>query len=148
MNIIEEVRNSWGWTGIVPIDVIDENSFGNIILRDIEGKIWRLSPEDVYCKVISESTEDFRVLVKQPDFIEDWYMEEIASDAISRLGVLPEGRKYYLVIPGVLGGEYYGDNVQSISFVELIRVSGSYGYQLKDLKAGDKVDLKVINAPS
>jgi len=29
MNIIEEVKEAWGWIGINPIEVVTENEFNN-----------------------------------------------------------------------------------------------------------------------
>ena len=145
MNIIEEVRESWGWVGIDPVEIIAENEFGNLILKDSKERFWRLCPEDVYCKIIAESTEDYNELVKDKEFNEDWFMESIVSEAKNRLGSLKDGYKYYLVIPGVLNGDYGGDNIQSVPFYEVIRYSGDIGRQIKDLPEGSKVDLKVIN---
>ena len=42
MNILDEIRTSWGWIGINPEEVIDENDFGNLIVKDTSGKVWRI----------------------------------------------------------------------------------------------------------
>lgn len=52
MSIIEEIRESWGWAGIHPVEVVGENDFGNLMINDNEGKYWRLCPEDAYCEII------------------------------------------------------------------------------------------------
>lgn len=144
MNILKEVKDSWGWIGIDPVEVVLENEFGNLILRDSEGKFWRLCPEDVYCKIIANSIEEYNELVKDDEFNEDWFMDSIVAEAEKNLGPLKEGYKYYLVIPGILDGEYTGKNIQSVPFEEVIRYSGSIGLQVKDLPEGAEVDLKVI----
>jgi len=144
MNILDEIRTSWGWIGINPEEVIDENDFGNLIVKDTSGKVWRICPEEVYCKIIADKIDSYKSLKIDPEFSDDWLMEDIISDAKNRLGPLKPGYKYYLVIPGVLGGDYYGENVQSVPFYEVIRVSGDFGFQLKDLPEGAKVDLKVV----
>ena len=46
MNILKEVQNAWGWTGIKPLELVDENDFGNLIIKDVRGQYWRLCPED------------------------------------------------------------------------------------------------------
>lgn len=145
MNVLEEVKSSWGWSGIDPVRVIEENDFGNLILLDKKGLVWRLCPEDVYCKIIAASIEQYNQLMKEVEFNQDWFMESLVKEAQLRLGPLKDGYKYYLVIPGVLGGEYGGDNIQSVPFYEVIRYSGSIASQLKDLPEGAKVDLEVIN---
>lgn len=144
MNILEEVKESWGWVGIDPVEIIDENEFGNLILRDSDGRFWRLCPEDVYCNIIAENTEEYNELVKDKKFNEDWFMESIVAEAKKRLGPLKHGYKYYLVIPGVFDGDYEGENIQSVPFYEVIRYSGDIGRQIKDLPEGSKVDLKVV----
>lgn len=144
MDILKEVKDSWGWVGIDPVEVVAENDFGNLILKDNKDKFWRLCPEDVYCKIIANSIEEYNELVKDNEFNEDWFMESIVAEAEKRLGPLKNGYKYYLVIPGILGGEYSGTNIQSVPFYEIIRYSGDIGLQVKDLPDGAKVNLKVI----
>jgi len=143
MDILKEVKKSWGWVGIDPIEVVAENDFGNLILKDSKDKFWRMCPEDVYCEIIANSIEEYNELVKDLDFNEDWFMESIVAEAKKRLGPLKEGYKYYLVIPGILGGEYSGSNIQSVPFYEVIRYSGDIGLQVKDLPDGAEVNLKV-----
>jgi len=145
MDILKEVKDSWGWIGIDPIEVIAENEFGNLILRDHEGKFWRLCPEDVYCKVIANNVDEYNALVKDVEFNEDWFMESIVAEAEKRLGPLKDGYKYYLVIPGILGGEYRGKNIQAVPFHEVLKYSGDVGLQVKDLPDGAEVKLKVVD---
>ena len=144
MNILQEVRDAWGWVGIDPQEVVLENDFGNLILKDSENRYWRLSPEDVYCEVVAESTEEYKLLVKDEDFLTDWFMSQMVQDAEAALGPLSDGQKYYMVIPGLLGGAYGGSNIQVAPLIELIRFSGNLGKQLKDLPEGAEVQLKVV----
>ena len=53
MNIIDEVIESWGWVGIRPAEIVAENDFGNLIIKDAEDNFWRLCPEDVYCEIVA-----------------------------------------------------------------------------------------------
>ena len=39
--LIEKISEAWGWTGIFPTEIIDENNFGNLIIKDKDGKYWR-----------------------------------------------------------------------------------------------------------
>jgi hypothetical protein len=145
MNLISEIKNSWGWVGIEPEEIVGENDFGNLMIRDREGKYWRLCPEDVYCKVVAENREKLDTLSRDPSFLADWYMEALVNEAKQTLGPLPEGRKYHLVISGVLGGEYAISNIKIAPLVELIRFSGDIGHQIKDLPEGAQVKLKVVD---
>ena len=58
--------------------------------------------------------------------------------------MLPEGCKYCFKIPPVLGGQYTGKNMGTISLLELVRASGDVAQQVKDLPDGAKIRLAVI----
>ena len=145
MNIIEEIKSSWGWIGIEPIEVVGENDFGNLIIKDTQGKYWRLCPEDVYCEIIANNRKELDTLSADQEFLEDWYMQALVEQAKEHLGSLTEGRKYFLVTPGILGGEYGINNIKSAPLSEIIRLSGSIGKQIKDLPEGAQVKLKVVD---
>ena len=145
MNIIDEVKKSWDWVGINPTEIVAENEFGNLILKDSEDKFWRLCPEDVYCEVVAKSIEDYNNLINDIEFLNDWNMSVMVDEATKMLGELKEGYKYYLVIPGILNGEYSGTNIKTAPFFEIIRLSGDLGKQIKDLPDGAKVELKLID---
>ncbi|AEG01126.1 DUF1851 domain-containing protein [Methylomonas methanica] len=145
MNLISEIKNSWSWVGIDPEEIVGENDFGNLMIRDCEGKYWRLCPEDVYCKVVAENRAELDALSRNQEFLADWYMEALVTQARQALGPLPEDRKYHLVIPGALGGEYAISNIKTAPLVELVRFSGDIGRQIKDLPDGSQIELKVVD---
>ncbi|RJG09009.1 DUF1851 domain-containing protein [Pseudomonas cavernicola] len=144
MNIIEAIKESWSWVGIEPEEIVGENDFGNLIVRDYRGRYWRLCPEDAYCKVIAENRNELDALSTNQDFLADWYMAALAEQAKEKLGPLQPGRKYHLVIPGVLGGEYGISNIRTVSQVSQIHLSGEIGKQIAELPDGAKVQLRVI----
>ncbi|MFK5914878.1 MAG: DUF1851 domain-containing protein [Woeseiaceae bacterium] len=145
MNIINEIIASWSWTGIKPTEIVAENEFGNLIIKDADNKFWRLCPEDVYCEVVAESIDDYNTLINDDEFLNDWNMTVMVKEATVMLGALKEGDKYYMVIPGILNGEYSGKNIQMAPFIEIISLSGNLGKEIKDLPDGAKVELKVID---
>lgn len=145
MSLIDEIKSSWGWVGIEPEEIVGENDFGNLMIRDRDGRYWRLCPEDVYCGVVAENREELNALSRDQEFLADWYMAALVTQARQTFGPLPEGRKYHLVIPGALGGEYAISNIKTAPFVELIRFSGDIGRQIKDLPEGVQVELKVVD---
>lgn len=145
MNLVEEIHSAWGWVGIDPVEVVGENDFGNLIVRDADGKYWRLCPEDCSCEVIDVDRQGFDTLSSDQEFLHDWYMRELVSLAHERLGPLPEGRKYCLKIPGIFGGAYGGENLAAISLMELVRFSGDIAKQIHDLPDGAQIKLKVVD---
>lgn len=145
MKVIDELRVAWGWVGIEPVEVVGENDFGNLMIKDKDGKYWRLCPEDLSCKVVAQNREELHVLSHDQEFLQDWYMRALVEQAKESLGPLTEGRKCCLKIPGILGGEYGGSNLATISLVELIRFSGDVAKQLKDLPSGAKVKFEITD---
>ena len=144
-SILEIITDAWGWAGLVPEEIVGENEFGNLIVRDVNGVYWRICPEDVYCEIIAKSREELDSLSTDPEFLKDWYMRSLVEIARSKLGDLKDGYKYCLAIPGVLGGSYDGDNINTVPLDELIALSGDIGQQLKDLPDGSQVKLKVVD---
>ena len=145
MNLIEEIESSWGWTGIQPVKVVAENDFGNLMVRDTQGKYWRICPEDLSCQVIAPDRASLDVLLDDPEFQDDWHMTALVEEAQETVGPLEPGRKYCLKIPGVLGGEYGGSNLASLALGELIGVSGSIAFQIKDLPDGAQVQFRITD---
>ena len=143
MNLVEELRESWGWVGLDPIEVVGENDFGNLIIKDKSGRYWRLCPEELSCEVVAHNREELDALSHNQEFLHDWYMRNLVTEAKEKLGPLAEGRKYCLKIPGILGGEYGGSNLATVPLVELVRFSGDVANQIKDLPSGTKIELKV-----
>ena len=143
MELIEHIERAWGWTGIKPAKVIGENDFGNLMVRDEQGQYWRICPEDLYCRVIAQDRPTLDTLIKDQEFQRDWNMPALVEEALSKVGPLGPGRKYCLKIPGLLGGEYGGDNLASISLVELIVASGDIALQIKDLPDGAQVRFQI-----
>jgi len=142
--MIEEIKEAWGWIGLDPSEVVGENDFGNLIIKDASGKYWRLCPEEVYCKVVAESREELDALSHSQDFLADWYMGSLIEAAKERLGDLPGGRKYCLKIPGILCGEYNADNIGVISQQELISFSGYLAKEIKDSPDGAKIKFSFV----
>ncbi len=93
MSIIQEIRESWGWVGINPVEIVGENDFGNLMIRDAEGKYWRLCPEDAYCEVVANTRDELVRLSSDQGFLEDWRMETLVEQARASFGELPEGAK-------------------------------------------------------
>ena len=144
MQLIAIIEESWGWTGLQPDRVVDDNDFGNLLIKDTSGRYWRLCPEDLSCKIVATSKEALDDLFSQDQtFLGDWYMTQLVQQAKERLGPLRPGFKYCLKIPGVLGGEYGGDNLATMSFSGLISASGHIARQVRDLPDGAQVQLSI-----
>ncbi len=144
MSLVEDIRQYWGWVGIEPLDVVGENDFGNLIIKDEDGKYWRLCPEDCYCKVIATNRAELDALSTDQKFLQDWYMSALVSLAVDQCGPLADGRKYCLKTPGILGGAYGGDNLAIAPQVELVRFSGDVARQIEELPDGAQIKLRIV----
>ncbi len=145
MSIVQEIAKSWGWIGIDPVEVVGENDFGNLMIKDVRGEYWRLCPEELSCEVVAKSREELDQLSADQEFLSDWYMQALVKVAIEENGPLASDKKFCFAIPCVLGGKYEASNIKTASLLEMIRFSGDVALQIKDLPDGEKVQLKVLD---
>lgn len=145
MNLIAEIENAWGWVGIKPAKVIGDNDFGNLIIKDEDGRYWRLCPEELYCKVVAHERAELDALSKSQEFLQDWHMTALVDQAKERLGLLRPGYKYCLKIPGALGGEYDGTNLATIPLCQLIATSGHIAKEIEGLPDGAQVRFNITD---
>ena len=143
MTLLESIERGWAWSGIKPVEVVGDNDFGNLIVKDEEGRYWRLCPEDLYCKVVAADRPELDELSRNQVFLHDWYMTELVAEAKNQLGLLRPGYKYCFKIPSVLGGEYGGTNFATSALVGLIEASGHVAQQIEGLPNGAKVRLRI-----
>lgn len=143
--MIAEINSAWNWKGFVAIEVVRTNDFGNVIFKTDKNDFWRICPEELSCKKIANNEVELKRILADPDFILDWRMSRLVTIAKSKLGELRKGQKFSLKLPGILGGEYNENNLAMIEFSELISFSGDLGFQIKDLKEGDKFEIKIKN---
>jgi hypothetical protein len=145
MNIIDEIRNAWGWIGLDPLEVVGENDFGNLIIKDVRGRYWRMTPEECTCEVIAVDRQALDALTTDQEFLHDWYMTSLVEIANQSCGPLVDDRKYCLKIPGLLGGEYVAKNLGTVPVIELLRISGDIARQVRDLPDGAQVSLQIVD---
>ncbi len=143
MELLKCVAESWGWLGLRPKEVLDQNVFGNIIVLDESGCFWRICPEELSCEVVAQDAAAYEHLRNDDEFLADWEMLPLVEEAYAALGALPEGCCYCLKIPAVVGGEYAAENMGTISRDALIAFAGDLAQQIRDLPDGTQVELRV-----
>ncbi|WP_394747648.1 T6SS immunity protein Tdi1 domain-containing protein [Spongiimicrobium salis] len=141
--MVDSINKAWHWLGFHATKIIGTNDFGNVIFKTENGEFWRLCPEEISCKKIAASQSELDHLYHDSQFIEDWEMTNFKRLAKSELGELHKNQKYCLKKPAAIGGKYVASNIGKISFEELISFSGSLGFQIKDLKDGQKIKLNI-----
>ncbi|MGB0865737.1 MAG: T6SS immunity protein Tdi1 domain-containing protein [Granulosicoccaceae bacterium] len=145
MELLDIVAEHWAWSGIDANELVVSNDFANLILKDKDNQFWRLCPEDVYCTVVADSIEAYNQLIQDEEFLEDWHMIAMLSQAKIRLGELAEGEKFCLKVPGILGGDYVGKNVIKAPLEVVIASAGRLGKHIADKAEGTKIDLKEVD---
>jgi hypothetical protein len=143
--MITEINKAWNWKGFNATETILTNEFGNVIFKTDKNEYWRICPEEISCERISETESEFNKVSSDSEFITDWEMTNFVSIAKSELGELKENERYCLKMAAVIGGQYEKSNLGKISFSELIAFSGDLGFQIKDLKDGQKIKLNIKN---
>jgi len=141
MELLATIQTAWGFTGLVPRSILEVNAFGNLLVEDETGSIWRVCPEDLSCEPIAASKQALDALRKTNEFQIDWSMERLVSLATAKLGSPDQGRCFCLKIPAVLGGGCGTEKYGTISLVELISCSGELASQIKEVPDGAKVRL-------
>ena len=142
-DLLEVLRTTWGWTGIDPKEVVLQNEFGNLIVRDAGNQFWRICPEDIYCEVVADSERAYRTLLEDKEFGEDWKMAALVESARKELGPIQPGCVYHMTIPGPLGGKYDLSNIRTVPLTEAIGLAGEIGLQIRDLPEGTQVKIRV-----
>jgi hypothetical protein len=145
MNILHAIRDSWGWAGIDPVEVVGATAFGNLMVEDEQGRYWRVCPEALSCEVIAQTREALDEVSRDQAFLHDWYLQSMVDQAEEMLGLLAQGKVYHFVISPVLGGEYAIDNVRQLDHIEQLRFSGDLAREIKDLPDGAQVKLKIVD---
>jgi len=137
MITVEDINAAWGWVGLNAVEVLGENAFGKLIIRDEDDMYWYLSPQDLCCEPVAADRAALDALSYNQEFLDDWYMPELVRLAESTLGPLKDGRKYCLRIPSALGGHYGRDNLAMVPLSELIRFSGEGAQEFEALDSWD-----------
>jgi hypothetical protein len=142
--MLDTIRQAWSWIGLDPKEIVASNLFGNMIVRAVDGSVWRICPEHLSCIRIAWTSADFAALSKTDEFRLDWQMDRLVELAERKFGSLSEGQCYCLKLPAVIGGKYDEANLGTISLAELISFSGYLAGQIKDVADGDQIQFEIV----
>jgi hypothetical protein len=136
------IADGWGWAVSAPVALLDINSFGNVIICDSTGRYYRIIPEDLECRFLTEDDKELQRIRESEAFKTDWAMQPLFLNCEAELGPLADGQCYHLVTPSVLGGAYSVENVRKISITDWLGGAGSLARQIQGLSNGTKVVIK------
>ncbi|MDB5959973.1 MAG: hypothetical protein JWP59_1267 [Massilia sp.] len=124
MATLEDINEFWGWTGLIAVEVLAENDFGNLIMRDEDDSYWWLCPQELSCRQVARHRAGFEALSYNQHFLKCWYATELRNVALKALGPLGAGRKYCMTVPSAQGGDWRADNLATAPLSVLIRFTG------------------------
>jgi hypothetical protein len=93
---------------------------------------------------VADDRASLEVLLRDLEFLHDWYRRQLVEVAREYLGELAPTRKYCLKIPGFLGGAYDWPNLATAPIHEIIGMAGDIARQANALPNGTQVQLKVV----
>jgi hypothetical protein len=126
INPIQIIKKYWAHTGIKPAQILERNQFGNLLVQDGSGRIWRICPEELSCEVIAKSSKEFQDLWNSAEFQQDWQMTGFAVLANRTFGDLDDEMCYYFK----KAGDYSLENIGTIAMADLIIGSGIAAQEL------------------
>ena len=142
--MVDTIRQAWSWTGLNPAEVIETNAFGNLLVKAVDGSIWRICPESLTCEKIAADLAGLEKLRGDKDFLLDWEMTRLVALANNKLGTTKQGRCYCFKLVPALGGKYDSDNLAEIPLEQLIAFSGDLAEQIKDVPDGGQIKIDWI----
>jgi len=140
-NVKATLNKSWSWKLPRVMEVLAVNSMGNCLVHDINDDYWRICPEDLYVKIVARSKDELEQFFADPDAKADWQLLGLIDEAVEHFGVLEIGQCYGMIKPAIIGGDYSIENLRVKSLYEYLALSGSFAYQIRHAKDGDKVKL-------
>jgi hypothetical protein len=141
--VIEALHAEWRWILSEISEVLAVSSMGNVCLVDNQQSYWRICPEELSAEIIARSASELDSWFADPDAKADWQMSGMVSEMIELYGEPELGECFGLVIPGVLGGKYSSENIRRRSLYDYLRFTGDLARQIKDLKDGETIELKL-----
>jgi len=143
--LVDDVRDYWSFTGILPQRIMAVSPFGHLIVRDHERRFWYLDPELRTLEMVADDEAALVHYMEQPDVREIWEAAALVEQASALLGPPPPGRCFSLKPMALLAGDYASKDFWHPTVSELIRFSGSVAEQTRDLPEGAKYQIKVVD---
>ena len=140
---VERLLKEWRWLCPQAVALVARNAFGDLYLRDEEGRVSKLDVAIGQMQRVAESEKEFRELGFTAEKREEWFAE---SDwrAAQHQGLKP-GKDQCIAfkIPIVLAESGKPNQAYVADLYELVSFLGDLHRQMKDLPEGAKVRLRI-----
>jgi len=142
--ITKDLLREWQWLVGNDMKIIHVLRSGDAILADNKGFIYRLvTGEGKYMK-IADTLKEFDKKMLDHEFYKEQTLEPVVAK-LQKEKPLKENQVYSFTTLPVLGGTYTVENMYPLSVEEHFSVTGDICFQIKDLKDGEKVQIKVTD---
>jgi hypothetical protein len=139
----ERLLSDWRWLCPQKLTLINRNAFGDLFLRDEEGKVFWLDVAIGSFSLIAQSESEFFVLSEDADKREKWFAESDARSAAVR-GLLPGPNQCIgFSVPLVLAESGSPDTAYVANIYEHIGFLGDLHRQIATTPDGTKVKLTI-----
>lgn len=143
----ERLMQSWRWLCPCSVSLIARSAYGDLFLRDKDGKILRLDVGIGQLTEIAESESQFRQLLRDPAKREEWLAEADAKAAAER-GLRPSKTQCIgFKIPLIFRENGSPDNAYVADVHEYVAFLGDLHEQIANFPDGTKVKLVVAPRP-
>jgi hypothetical protein len=139
-------RLTENWTWLIGTDkkVLLVSTIGDMFLTDSNERVYWLDIGVGEIELVAETIEDFEEKLKDVEQVNEWFMIDLATELRHSENKLKDGQLYsYYKLP-IIGGDYTIDNFTPLSIEEHFRYLGDIHKQIKDLPAGTKVEIKIV----
>lgn len=139
----ERLLREWRWLCPQPLTAIRSNAFGDLFLRDEEGKVHWLDIGSGVFTLIAESVHEFTELAETSDRREEWFAEQEVIAAAER-GLVPgPGQCIGFYPPVVFAESRGGSSAYVIDLYENVSCLGDIHRQIATLPDGARVRIIV-----
>lgn len=143
--LLQTIKNDWGWKISSPYRVVRSNAFGNLLVEDLQGVIYKITPEELTAEKIVTSAKDLEVYFNDQEHLEDWEMARLVALAENHYGKLEKGECFGFKMWPALNGSYDIENIVKYkNMKDWIGASGDVARQTHDLPDGSQVEFKVV----
>jgi hypothetical protein len=143
----DDLLSDWRWLVGEEYRPVVISALGDLFLRHHDGRIFWLNTDWGQLTEVAKSADEFKKLMVQPKFAEEWFIPNLVGDLLSSGKKLGPGDCFSYQVPPALGGEIEPDNFEPTDLSVHFSVLGQIHEQTKDLPEGTPIgEIKIAEA--
>ena len=136
--------NDWTWLLKKQYSPILVTAFGDMFLRDTDGRVDFLDLISGKLTQVADSVEEMQQLINIRENQVEWLMTEVFATLQAQGIYFGDGQCYSFIQPPILGGQLEPDNIEVTDIYVHVSLAGQIHRQVKDMPAGTKItDIKI-----